>query len=91
MFPNGDIHALVSQLNDEFAAAWQRLETRRSGEIVQPIEPGLGTVTVLGTGELIAVDLHTYRVNHYSGSALARAVLEAIQRAEHRARDGRTT
>jgi hypothetical protein len=87
MFSMADIHAHIGQLADEFATAKRRVETRRASETVVRIEPGLGTVRVLGTGELKAVELNSYRVTHYSGTALARAVLEAVRQAEQRARD----
>jgi hypothetical protein len=90
MFSIADIQAHVDRLDDEFAAVRRRAETRRASEFVERIEPGLGTVTVFGTGELKTVELSTYRVTHYRGAALGSAICEAIRRAEQRARDSGT-
>lgn len=91
MFSMTDIHVHIGRVNDEFALAKRHAEMRRAREIVERIEPDLGTVTVLGTGELKAVELSTYRVTHHPGREVGRAVREAIQRAERRARDSGTT
>ena len=88
MFSMAEISAHVDQLNDEFAAARRRAEAWRKSEFVERIEPDLGTVTVLGTGELKSIELRSYRVTHYSGVAVGRAVREAIHRAERRVLDG---
>lgn len=87
MFSMAEIEAHVSRLDDEFAAAKRRVETRRVSEFVARIEPDLGTVTVLGSGELKAVELRTHRVTHHPGRALGHAVRDAIRRAEQRVRD----
>jgi hypothetical protein len=87
MFSMAEIRACVDQANEEFAAAKQRAEAWRTSEFVERIEPDLGTVTVLGTGELKSVELRSYRVTHYSGVTVGRAVAEAINRAERRVFD----
>jgi DNA-binding protein YbaB len=86
VFSMAEIQAEVDQLNAEFAAVRERVREWQATEFTERIEPDLGTVTVLGTGELAAVALTTYQVTHYSGAALSRAVLEAIHRAERRVR-----
>lgn len=91
MFSQADLYAHLSRLDDEFVAVKRRVEARQASEVVERIEPGLGTVTVLGTGELKAVELSTYRVAHHSGLAVGRVVRAAIRRAEQRARDSGTT
>lgn len=91
MFSYTDIHAHISRLDEEFAEAKRRGEMGRASEIVQRIESDLGTVTVFGTGELKDVELRTYRVTHYPGSEVGRAVRDAIRRAEQRAREGSTS
>jgi hypothetical protein len=84
MFSMAEIRAHVDQMNDEFAAAKQRVEAWRTSEFVERIEPDIGIVRVFGSGELKSVELRSYRVTHYSGVAVGRAVLEAINRAEWR-------
>jgi DNA-binding protein YbaB len=80
-----DIDALVAQIENQTRQALQRVRARGGEQFVQPIEPGLGTVTVLGTGELAAVDLDRGGIKRSTGSALAAAVLDAVRKAEERA------
>lgn len=80
-----DIGALVAQIENETRQALARVHTRETERFVEPIEPGLGTVTVLGTGELAAVDLDRAGIKRSTGSALAAAVLAAVRKAEEKA------
>lgn len=80
-----DISALVAQIENQTRQALARVQARGSEQFVEPIEPGLGTVTVSGTGELAAVDLDRAGIKRSTGSALAAAVLAAVRKAEERA------
>jgi DNA-binding protein YbaB len=80
-----EIGALVAQIENDVAKARERAVARANARHVEPIEPGLGTVTVAGTGELTAVDLDRAGLKRSSGSALAAAVLAAVRKAEEKA------
>lgn len=80
-----DISALVAQIENETRQALARARARETERIVEPVEPGLGTVTVSGSGELTAVDLDRAGIKRSTGTALASAVLAAVRRAEERA------
>jgi DNA-binding protein YbaB len=80
-----EISALVAQIENDVARARRRAEARTNARHVQDIDAGLGTVTVSGTGELVAVDLDRAALKRSTGSALAAAVLDAVRKAEERA------
>lgn len=80
-----DIIALVERIEADVARARERALARTTARHVEPIEAGLGTVTVTGDGELAAVDLDRAALKRSTGSALAAAVLAAVRKAEERA------
>lgn len=82
-----DIRALVAHIEADLAEARARATARATARHVEPVEPDLGSVTVTGTGELVAVDLDIPALRRSTGPALAAAVLAAVHRAEAR-RDG---
>jgi DNA-binding protein YbaB len=78
------VRAAVAEAERRTAEAAERARARASTIIREKVEPGLGTVSVTGLGELLAVDLDPREMAWTTPSALAQAVTSAIQRAERR-------
>ncbi|TDP91792.1 hypothetical protein [Labedaea rhizosphaerae] len=64
-------------------------EAALAREIRQPIEGGLGTVRMRGTGQLAAIDLDQVNLRYTTANALGRQLLAAISAAEQEALRGR--
>jgi DNA-binding protein YbaB len=78
------VRAAVAKAERRTAEGAERARARASTIIRERVEPGLGTVSVTGLGELLAVDLDPHEMAWTTPSALAQAVTSAIQRAERR-------
>ena len=79
------VRAAIAEAEQRTAEAAERARARASTIIRERIEPGLGTVSVTGLGELLAVDLDPRELAWTTPAALAQAVTSAIQRAARRA------
>jgi DNA-binding protein YbaB len=79
------VRAAVAEAERRTAEAAERARARAGTIIRERVEPDLGTVSVTGLGELLAVDLDPREMAWTTPSALAQAVTSAIQRAERRA------
>ncbi len=79
------VRATVAEAERRTAEAAERARARAGAIICEQVEPSLGTVSVTGLGELLAVDLDPREMAWTTPSALAQAVTSAIQRAERRA------
>ena len=80
-----DLYALVAQIEANHARVTQARAEALGTPVCRPIDGGLGTVTVSGEGDLVAVDLDRAAIAGLSGATLAPAVLRAITEAEARA------
>jgi hypothetical protein len=79
------VRAAVAEAERKTAEAAERARARAGTIIHERVEPGLGTVSVTGLGELLAVDLDPREMVWTTPSALAHAVASAIRCAERRA------
>ena len=79
------VRATVAEAERRTAEAAERARARGGAIIREQVEPSLGTVSVTGLGELLAVNLDPREMAWATPSALAQAVTSAIQRAERRA------
>jgi DNA-binding protein YbaB len=79
------VRATVAEAERRTAEAAEQARARADTIIRERVEPDLGSVSVSGLGELLAVDLDPREMAWTTPSALAQAVTSAIQRAERRA------
>lgn len=80
-----ELYALVAEIETNHARVKQaRAEAERT-PVRQSIDGELGTVTVSGEGELLAVDLNRVAITGMPSAAVTAALVRAITEAENRA------
>ncbi|QUQ65289.1 YbaB/EbfC family nucleoid-associated protein [Kutzneria sp. CA-103260] len=81
-----EIYALAEEIDANISKARELAQTAMNRPYTVEIEPNLGTVTVTGAGELIAVDLDPRTLPTTMGRSLGAQVMAAIHHAESVAR-----
>lgn len=80
------MYALVTEIDENTRRVREAAISARSRTVRQELPGGVGSVTVTGSGTLLAVQLDRYKVSTISGAALGSAVLRAITAAEAQAK-----
>ncbi|MGH4019843.1 MAG: hypothetical protein ACRDT0_11515 [Pseudonocardiaceae bacterium] len=83
-----EIYHRVAEIERRTAEVRERVQARRRARIDEPLGSDLGTVSVSGHGELLAIKLNRDSLRFTNARALGDEIVRAVHRAERKAGRG---